>query len=132
LPSWELCEWDLTRLARDRALRRTTARAMRETATAFAADGGAARWLALAIPSALYDAVLRVLPWIMGARARRLWFVHGPKVSAQTGYFLRELLARAARAGRPLPELTKLAARWEARTPRALQAQPLRRDHALD
>jgi hypothetical protein len=129
LPSWELCEWDLTRLARDRELRRTTARAMRETAVAFAADGGAARWLALAIPAALYDAVLRVLPWIMGARARRLWLVHGPKVAPQTGYFLRELLARA---GKPLPELAKLAARWEARTPHAPPARPLHCDPALD
>lgn len=135
LPSWELCDWDLTRLARDRELRRATARAMRETALAFAADGGFARYLSLAIPAALYDAVLRVLPWIMGARARRLWLVHGPKITAQTGYFLRELLARATRAGKPMPELTKLAARWEARAPRAADtatAELLRRDHALD
>ena len=132
LPSWELCDWDLTRLARARELRRSTARAMRETAVAFAADGGPARWLALAIPTALYDAVLRVLPWIMGARARRLWLVHGPKITAQTGYCLRELLLRAERAGTPLPELAKLTARWRARAPLAAPADALCHDRALD
>jgi ketopantoate reductase len=118
LPSWELCDWDLRRLARDRSLRRQTARAMRETALAFAADGGSARRLARAIPCVLYDALLRVLPWLMGTRARRLWLVHGPKISAQTGYFVRELLARAERAGRPLPALAELNARCQARARR--------------
>jgi hypothetical protein len=63
---------------------------------------------------AAYALLLRVLPWLMGARARKLWSIHGPKVSGQTRHVLHALLARASAEGAPLEALAQLAARWEA------------------
>jgi hypothetical protein len=57
----------------------------------------------------------------MGARARKLWLIHGPKLTAQTRHFLHEVLARAERAHSPLRYLAELTARWEAEAP---QLQP--------
>jgi ketopantoate reductase len=123
LPSWELCHWDIANLAADSELRWLTARAMHETARRFAPDGGPARLLARLTPPAAYAFVLRILPWLMGARARKLWLIHGPKVTEQTRYFLREVLERAEREGAPLQYLAQLTARWEAEVS-ALQPFP--------
>jgi ketopantoate reductase len=113
LPSWELCQWNIAALARDRALRLTTARAMHESVRVFAPERGLAHALAVGTPPAVYAFVLRILPWLMGARARDLWLIHGPKVSEQTRYVLRDLLARAKRQQVALPNLAELTARWE-------------------
>lgn len=115
LPAWELCEWDIRKLARDRELRELAARAMQEGAKQFAPARGPARFIARALPLAAYRFLLRVLPWLMGARARRLWLIHGPKVADQTNYVLRDLLARAKRDELPVPHLEALTQRWEAR-----------------
>lgn len=114
LPSWELCHWNIAALARDRALRLTTARAMHEAIRVFAPDRGVARAIALGTPLAVYAFMLRILPWLMGARARELWLIHGPKVSEQTRYVVRDLLGRAKREKASLPNLEELTARWEA------------------
>jgi ketopantoate reductase len=128
LPSWELCHWDIALLARDRSLRLATAVAMHQTVRRFAPERGVARAIALALPRAAYAVLLRVLPWLMGARARKLWLIHGPKVSEQTRYVLRILLERAAREGTPLDAMAQLMARWEAslETPQPCAAPELR------
>jgi hypothetical protein len=125
LPSWELCHWDISRLARDRPLRLATAAAMHQTVRRFAPEHGAARVIALALPRAAYALLLRVLPWLMGSRARKLWLIHGPKVSEQTRYVLRELLERAAHEGTPLEALAQLTERWEAELQRTLADRPV-------
>jgi hypothetical protein len=112
LPSWELCNWDIAHLARDRTRRRQTASSMHELARAFAPERGFPRLLALAVPRGLYALLLRVLPWFMGKRAKRLWHVHGPKVREQTDYVLSELLARGAQSGLDLPHTTALHTYW--------------------
>jgi hypothetical protein len=114
LPSWELCQWNISALAADRALRLTTARAMHESVRVFAPEHGLARALAVGTPAAFYAFVLRILPWVMGSRARDLWLEHGPKVSEQTRYVLRDLLGRAKRQHAQMPNLAELTARWEA------------------
>jgi hypothetical protein len=43
-----------------------------------------------------------------------LWLIHGPKVSEQTRYVLRDLLGRAKREQASVPHLAELTARWEA------------------
>jgi ketopantoate reductase len=117
LPSWELCRWDIAKLAANSELRWLTARAMHEAVRQFAPVRGPSRLLARLLPVAAYAFVLRILPWLMGARARKLWLVHGPKITEQTRHFLGEVLARAEREHRPLPHLVKLTARWEAEAP---------------
>jgi ketopantoate reductase len=114
LPSWELCHWNIAALASDRALRIATAHAMHESVRVFAPERGIARAIARRTPLAVYAFVLRVLPWLMGGRARELWLIHGPKVSEQTRYVLRDLLGRATRQQASVPHLAELTARWEA------------------
>jgi hypothetical protein len=113
LPGWELCGWDIAKLARDPELRELTARAMHETARQFAPASGPAHVIGRGLPLVFYTTLLRVLPWLMGMRARKLWLIHGPKVGEQTRYVLHELLARAARDKLPVPHLAKLTSRWE-------------------
>src|SRR4029077_1910357 len=81
LPAWAMCAWDIARLARDRDLRSATARAMHEVMRRFAPERGLARVIALSLPRGAYTCLLRVLPWLMGGRARKLWLVHGPKLT---------------------------------------------------
>jgi ketopantoate reductase len=113
LPAWELCGWDIAKLARDPELRELTARAMHETARQFAPASGPAHAIGRALPLFVYAMLLRVLPWLMGMRARKLWLIHGPKVGEQTRYVLHDLLARAKGAGVAVPHLAKLTSRWE-------------------
>jgi len=112
LPSWQLCDWDSMRLARDRQLRWQTARAMHETVRAVAPERGLARWLARGLPVLVYAVALRVWPLLMGAPARKLWRQHGPKLTEQTRFSLNQLLERAERAHVPLEQLARLSQRW--------------------
>jgi hypothetical protein len=114
LPAWQLCNWDITRLARDRPLRWQTARAMHEAARAFAPERGLARVVARGLPLIAYVSVLRMLPLLMGTRARKLWRDHGPKITEQTRFALNQLLERAARAHAPLEHLARLTQHWNA------------------
>jgi ketopantoate reductase len=112
LPAWELCGWDIRRLAGHAELRHDAASAMHEAARLLAPASGFARRLWLALPVAVYGWVIRLLPLLMGARAQELWRQHGPKLRAQTDYVLGDLLERARRQERALPALTRLYARW--------------------
>jgi ketopantoate reductase len=114
LPAWQLCDWDIARLARDRPLRWQTARAMHETARAFAPERGLARRVARGLPLLAYVSVLRLLPLLMNAPTRKLWRDHGPKITEQTRFALNQLLERAERAHAPLEHLALLTRRWSA------------------
>lgn len=81
--SWDLCEWQFERLARNAELRRTTARALSETISR------------PRLPVWLFDLTLRLVPYTVGAKGRSAWRQHGPKIRAQTDVIVRELLARA-------------------------------------
>jgi ketopantoate reductase len=120
MPSWSLCDWDITRLARDRELRIETARAMHEVVRAFAPDRGPARFIAQALPLAAYAWLLRILPVWMGKRAAALWQTHGPKIDEQTAFVLNELIGRADRMHVPLEHLSTLTVRWQVARGRAL------------
>jgi ketopantoate reductase len=114
LPAWEQCAWDIRRLASHAVLRASAARAMREAACLVAPPRGLISWLSRHVPPAFYRGLICVLPGLMGSRAGALWRQHGPKVREQTGYVLRDLLARAQRQGRSVPALTQLYATWQA------------------
>lgn len=112
LPGWELCDWDIARLARDAELRGATADAMHELARTLGPKSGLGRVLARGLPRAFYPLALRVLPVLMGARDREVWRIHGPKIHEQTRFVLEGLLQRARRDGHALPNLSHVHKRW--------------------
>jgi hypothetical protein len=114
LPAWEQCGWDIRRLAAHGALRACAARAMHEASGLVAAPRSLIGWLSPRVPAAFYRGLIRLLPRLMGARAAALWLQHGPKVRAQTGFVLRDLLERAQRQGGSVPALAQLYAAWQA------------------
>ncbi len=94
LAGWELAEWDLDRLCRDKPLRKLTASAMAEAARIAGPESGTlGRLLALA-PGRALDVVLMAAPRLVPSRMDEMWRVHGPKIRAQTRAMLDELLAR--------------------------------------
>lgn len=96
LAGWDLCDFQLGRLARDAQLRHLTARAMVEACHS-QPFSGAARLLRL-MPQLFWSALLRLLPWLIGANGREVWVHHGPKIREQTRYSLALLLASNARS----------------------------------
>ena len=111
LAAWDVCDFELERLARDRELRQLTARAMVE-APRTVQFTGLGRLFKL-IPAWFWSSVLRVLPRVIGAHGRAVWRHHGPKVRAQTRY----CLALVTHTSLPIPALHELAARFEQRFP---------------
>jgi 2-dehydropantoate 2-reductase len=105
---WDLSEWRLDSLVRDRSLRRQTARAMQETVSLVSPRS----WLRFC-PSWAYEVTLRIIALFMGDKGRMTWLVHGPKIRAQTDAIVREIAA-ASSAETPAPVLSKLFERWRA------------------
>jgi ketopantoate reductase len=105
---WDLCDWELARLARHPELRAETAAAMHEAVHLVVP----ARSPLLLLPRSLFELFLRVFPWLMSKRGREVWLRHGPKIRAQTDYFTRELLALGLARGRPAAALRSLFDRW--------------------
>jgi 2-dehydropantoate 2-reductase len=101
---WDLCDWQLARLAQEPVLRRETAAAMHEAARLVAPR----RSLLSLLPRFAFALFLRVLPWLMSARGRQVWLRHGPKIRAQTDYIARELLRLGRARGLPTAALTRL------------------------
>jgi hypothetical protein len=110
--AWGLCGWELDRFAREAGLRAETASALHEALGLVSSP----RWPFRLVPRFVLALALRLLPWFVGARARALWRVHGPKIRAQNEHVTRELLAQAERVGTPAPALGALFARFRART----------------
>jgi ketopantoate reductase len=113
---WDLSDWELARLAKDRALRLQTARAMHEAAQLVLAGRG---WKRL-LPWWAFGLLLSVLPRALGPKGREAWLHHGPKIRPQTDHVVRELLALQRKAG-PAPAanaLQRLFQRWLAATSR--------------
>jgi 2-dehydropantoate 2-reductase len=113
LAAWDVCDFELERLARDRELRKLTARAMVEAPRSlhFTGLGRLARLL----PAWFWSLVLRLLPHLIGAHGREVWVHHGPKVREQTRY----CLGLVQQTSRPMPALHALAGRFERRFSRA-------------
>lgn len=108
----ELAGWDMEALARDGALRRETARAMREAAQAAGkASPGLPSWLLRHAPTGALSLVPRALPLLADEQVRSMWQHHGPKIAAQTRGVLDDLLARAG--NRDLPHLRALRRRLD-------------------
>jgi ketopantoate reductase len=105
---WDLCGWDLARLARDRELRRLTALAMHESAGLALPARSVLRWLA-------FELCVRALARFMGPKGREVWLHHGPKIRGQTDDIVRKLLAEAEASSRATPALGDLFERWRAR-----------------
>jgi ketopantoate reductase len=114
LAAWDVCDFELERLARDRTLRQLTARAMVEAPRSLQFTAGGA--LFRLIPAWFWSLVLRLLPHVIGARGREVWVHHGPKVREQTRYCL-ELVQQTTV---PMPALHELKTRFDQRFPRAL------------
>ena len=106
---WDLCAWDLTRLARHAELRRLTARAMQETAGIVLPE----RSLLRALPAFAFEWVVRGLALFMGRKGRTVWRHHGPKIRGQSDDITRKLLSQAAAKAQPTPALAELFARWQ-------------------
>lgn len=111
LAAWDVCDFELERLARDRELRQLTARAMVE-APRHLHFTGMGRLFRL-VPAWFWSGVLRVLPRVIGAHGREVWVHHGPKVREQTRYFLALIQGTAA----SMPALSALTQRFEQRFP---------------
>jgi hypothetical protein len=111
---WAMAGWDLERLARDAELRTQTAAALRETLKLIAARSVWLRWPAALLPLGMYTLTLRALARFMGPAGREVWRHHGPKISQQTDYVVRDLLARGSAQSLPMFELRRLFARWQA------------------
>jgi ketopantoate reductase len=111
---WALSGWDLERLVRDAQLRTQTAAALRETLKLLAARSAWLRWMSALLPLGMYTLTLRALARFMGPSGREVWRHHGPKISQQTDYVVRDLLARGVAQSFPLLELRRLFARWQA------------------
>ena len=116
---WALCRWDLSRLAADRQLRTHTCEALRESLHVCAVHERSLRLVARFLPLGAYALAVRVIARFMGPSGREVWRHHGPKISAQTDYVVRDLIARANAAAIPLRALPPLFARWQ-----ASQSQP--------
>jgi ketopantoate reductase len=112
LPAWELCGWDVRRLAASGELRHLAAAAMQESAQLLAAPSGIVGWLARHVPARLYAWLIWWLPLLMGARASKLWQHHGPKTREQTRHVLADMRERAKRAGVAAVALEELQGRW--------------------
>ena len=110
---WSLCGWDLSRLARDGQLRIQTCQALRETLHVCGAHEPSLRLVAKLLPLAVYSLAVRALARFMGPSGRDVWRYHGPKISPQTDYVVRDLLERAQRAAVSLTVLPVLFARWQ-------------------
>ena len=119
LAAWDVCDFELERLARDRTLRQLTARAMVEAPRSLQFTGLGA--LFRLIPAWFWSCVLRLLPHVIGARGREVWVHHGPKVREQTRY----CLALVQRSSTPMPALHELNNRFEQRFPHALTERRL-------
>ncbi len=111
LAAWDVCDFELERLARDRELRQLTARAMVEAPRTLQFTG-LARLFRL-VPVWFWSCVLRLLPRVIGAHGREVWVHHGPKVREQTRY----CLAVVQQAAAPMPALRALTQRFEQRFP---------------
>ena len=107
LAAWDVCNFELERLARNDELRRLTAGAMVEGARSQAFTGPS-RLLQL-LPAVFWSCVLRLLPFVIGRNGREVWVYHGPKIREQTRYCLELLMQSTA----PLPALRALAQRFE-------------------
>ncbi|HET8938336.1 MAG TPA: 2-dehydropantoate 2-reductase N-terminal domain-containing protein [Polyangiales bacterium] len=107
LAAWDVCNFELERLARNSELRRLTAGAMVEGARSQAFTGPS-RLLQL-LPALFWSCVLRLLPYVIGRNGREVWLYHGPKIREQTRYCLELLL----RSPTPAPALRALAQRFE-------------------
>jgi ketopantoate reductase len=105
---WDLCDWQLERLAKHSELREQTATAMHE-AVRLAVP---VRSPLLLLPRFLFATFLRAFPWLMSARARQVWLLHGPKIRAQTEHVVRELLASGSEQAAPKAALQSLFERW--------------------
>lgn len=117
LAAWDVCDFQLERLGRDRALRQLTARAMVEV-TRCSTLTGLSRFFWL-LPAWLWSVVLRVLPHVIGAQGREVWLHHGPKVREQT----RHCLAFVQQNHTCMPALEAIAQRFEQRFPPTKGAQ---------
>jgi ketopantoate reductase len=111
LAAWDVCDFKLESLARDRELRRLTARAMAEAPRGLALSGPS-RLLRL-VPAWFWSGLLRLLPHVIGAHGREVWLHHGPKIRAQTRY----CLARVQQTSVPMPALHEIVKRFELRHP---------------
>jgi len=109
LAAWDVCDFELERLARDRELRQLTAHAMVEAPRSLHFSG-LGRLFKL-IPAWFWSLVLRVLPHVIGAHGREVWLHHGPKVREQT----RHCLALVQQPSAHQPALQALATRFEQR-----------------
>lgn len=107
LAGWDVCNFELERLAENNELRHLTAGAMVEAARS-QVFSGPTRLLAL-LPALFWSCVLRVLPHLIGKNGRAVWVHHGPKIRDQTRYCLELLLQSSA----PMPALRALAQRFE-------------------
>jgi hypothetical protein len=105
---WDLCDWQLARLAQHPELREQTATAMHEAVRLVVP----ARSPFLLLPRFAFATFLRAFPWLMSKRARTVWLLHGPKIRAQTDYVVRELLAKGSEQGAPSAALRSLFERW--------------------
>jgi hypothetical protein len=111
LAAWDMCDYELERLAHNTELRRLTASAMVEAPRSLSFSGPS-RLLRL-LPALFWSCVLRVLPLVIGKNGREVWLHHGPKIREQTRYCLELLQQRAA----PMPALHALSERFEQRLP---------------
>jgi ketopantoate reductase len=107
LAAWDVCNFELERLARNSELRRLTAGAMVEGARSQDFTGPS-RMLKL-LPAVFWSCVLRLLPLFIGRNGREVWVYHGPKIREQTHYCLERLLQSST----PMPALRALAQRFE-------------------
>jgi ketopantoate reductase len=108
---WELCGWDLERLAHEPELRRLTGRAMHESARIALP----ARSVLRLVPAFGFELVVRALARFMGVKGREVWRHHGPKIRGQTDDIVRKLLDEAGAAALPTSALTDLFERWRTR-----------------
>jgi ketopantoate reductase len=119
---WDLCDFRLERLAKDRAIRALTARAMAEAARSLRWRG--ARRPLMWVPPLAYSLLLRILPFVVGRDGREVWLHHGPKIREQTQYFFDQVVGHADESATPLPALRELFERWRMRLEQdALAAQ---------
>jgi hypothetical protein len=102
LAAWEVSGWDIDKLAHSSELRTLAARSAREALDAVGSP--------LLVPAPLISATLRALP-LAPKMVREMLQVHGPKIAGQTRMMLDDMLARAAKRGRPVDNLHALRSR---------------------
>lgn len=107
LAAWDLCDFQLEQLSRDRALRQLAASALVETQRSTPLTGPSK--LLRLLPRWFWSAILRLLPLIIGKHGRQLWLHHGPKVRAQT----RDCLGQVQQT----PAVSELRTRFRQRFP---------------